>query len=114
MGYEGSEYVTNRVGAATSILVDMGFEIESVDRNVIETKVSRTHVGYDYRMVEFQVWYRVFTEPARIKAYCTQRRMYKSPGVEAPWKFDKCTSPVILQEVDETVSTLANRLSIGL
>ncbi len=111
--YHGSEFVTDRVGAATSTLVSMGYQIESVDSKMVQTKVQRTHSSTDWRAVEFQVWFKVFVDPARIKAYCTQRKLYTAPGRAAPWKFVKCTSPMIIQEIDLEVSAMKNRLESG-
>jgi hypothetical protein len=115
--YDKPEYVTNQVGAATNTLVMLGYEIEKANYEVVETKVETLYVGAYPYTIEFQSWIKVFTNAGRIKAYCTQRPLYKRSGgkiLEGDMKFIRCTSPTILERVNTVVKELTTRLESGL
>jgi hypothetical protein len=104
--YPATHYLEDDIEATTSILVSLGFEIESVTGTSVSTEWERYYLGVSVRFAT-EVVARIVVDRYRgvIKGQCAQRK------VDGPWYFKKCSNLHILERINQAVEQLQLRLT---
>lgn len=111
--FDTSGDVSKDIGEVTSALVTLGYDVEVSTGDLIETKVDRFYYNQgSIHEVELQTWIVVYPKTGRIKATCTERRMWSyhhrtmKLQYDKSWKFTPCKNAFIMNRLNTAVSYL--------
>ena len=116
--FQTSDNVAADAAAVTQTLIDMGYDIEEANQQVVKTKPEQFYYarGRMYE-TELQSWITVDLKKGSIKSYCTERRMYSHNEemvleYDKNWRFTPCKNPHVIERIRITTEALEQSLKV--